>query len=586
MKESINFRFISTILGVILITLFVSSLKASVIVEINDLRPEQIKSAGFILNADQNIKIEAYGIRPHSRMHRRAFTYSWILNADTRDVVWELSEADRDRVKRFENSYEDNIDLKAGTYELYYAVYPYFSNDDDTYYYEDDFGSFLSNFFGAIFSDERRDYRRIDFEKLFIRVEGDGKALSEDEIFAQHEKYKDNALISFTRLRGEEYREQIFKVSKDTPIKIYAIGEVRRDGQFDFGWITNLETRERVWELDYRHSKNAGGSSKNRMSKEEIELKPGMYKAVYITDDSHHYNQWNTFPPYDPDFYGLTVTTENEKGTADITLLDKADTIESEPIVELTKVRDHEYRNEGFTLNKPLKLHIFALGEGRDNEMFDYGWIVNTKTREKVWTMKFRDTEPAGGDDKNRMFDGIVQLEPGNYMAYYVTDGSHAYHSWNTSPPFDEKHWGITITVMDENYSPDDVSVYKEADDPNVIAKIVRVGDDVRERQKFTMEKDGYVHVYAIGEGSRDEMYDYAYIENYDTGRKVWEMTYRKTDQAGGARKNRLFDDDVHLEAGTYYVIYRTDDSHSFEDWNEDPPYDPVNYGVTITRAK
>ena len=60
-------------------------------------------------------------------------------------------------------------------------------------------------------------------------------------------------------------------------------------------------------------------------------------------------------------------------------------------------------------------------------------------------------------------------------------------------------------------------------------------------------------------------------------------MTYRKTDRAGGARKNRLFDDEIYLKAGTYQVIYESDDSHSFEEWNSRPPDDPFNWGITIT---
>jgi len=237
-------------------------------------------------------------------------------------------------------------------------------------------------------------------------------------------------------------------------------------------------------------------------------------------------------------------------------------------------------------LKKDLDIHILAIGEGRDGDMFDYGWIVDMKTREKVWKMKFRDTEPAGGASKNRMFDGIIHLEAGNYMAYFITDDSHAYHSWNASAPFMEKKYGMTVSVIDENYKDGDVTAYEEEKDKSVIAKIVRVGDYAREKQEFTIEKDGNVHIYAIGEGMRGEMYDYAYIQSANTGKVVWEMTYRKTERAGGAHKNRLFDDEIYLKAGTYQLIYESDDSHSFEEWNSRPPDDPFNYGVTITYSE
>ncbi|MDP9323015.1 MAG: hypothetical protein M3P13_05220, partial [Acidobacteriota bacterium] len=65
----------------------------------------------------------------------------------------------------------------------------------------------------------------------------------------------------------------------------------------------------------------------------------------------------------------------------------------------------------------------------------------------------------------------------------------------------------------------------------------------------------------------------------------VWEMTYRITEHAGGAAKNRRFDGTVRLPAGDYVVKYETDESHSFGDWNAAPPDDPEMWGITIFRA-
>jgi hypothetical protein len=93
------------------------------------------------------------------------------------------------------------------------------------------------------------------------------------------------------------------------------------------------------------------------------------------------------------------------------------------------------------------------------------------------------------------------------------------------------------------------------------------------------------VQVYALGEGVGRDMVDYAWIEVQGTGRVVWEMTYRTSEHAGGARKNRVFDGTINLPAGTYVVHYESDGSHSYEDWNDDPPDDPEAWGVTVRRA-
>ncbi len=80
-------------------------------------------------------------------------------------------------------------------------------------------------------------------------------------------------------------------------------------------------------------------------------------------------------------------------------------------------------------------------------------------------------------------------------------------------------------------------------------------------------------------------MYDYGWIEDASTGKVVWEMTYRMTEHAGGARKNRVYDGMIVLPAGKYTVFYETDGSHAFNDWNDDPPDDPTSWGITVSLA-
>jgi hypothetical protein len=59
-------------------------------------------------------------------------------------------------------------------------------------------------------------------------------------------------------------------------------------------------------------------------------------------------------------------------------------------------------------------------------------------------------------------------------------------------------------------------------------------------------------------------------------------MERDRTRQAGGAVKNRLFDEMVSLPKGTYTLRFKTDESHAYGDWNDDPPFDPEHYGVTV----
>jgi len=79
-------------------------------------------------------------------------------------------------------------------------------------------------------------------------------------------------------------------------------------------------------------------------------------------------------------------------------------------------------------------------------------------------------------------------------------------------------------------------------------------------------------------------MYDYGWIENASTGTVVWEMTYSMTFHAGGGRKNRSVNTTLLLEKGDYLLRYRSDDSHSYNDWNVEPPDDPEYWGITLYR--
>jgi hypothetical protein len=234
-------------------------------------------------------------------------------------------------------------------------------------------------------------------------------------------------------------------------------------------------------------------------------------------------------------------------------------------------------------LKKPAKLQIYAIGEGRDGDMFDYGWIIDAQTREKVWKMRYRDTEHAGGASKNRLYDGVIDLEAGDYLVYYVTDGSHSYRDWNSTPPYDRANWGITVAAVDG--SLDNVKPFREEDNKAILAKITRVRNDENIRETFSLDDNGTVRIYALGEGTRGRMYDYGWIEDRNSGKVVWEMSYRITEHAGGARKNRLYNDLIQLERGEYSLNFESDDSHAYNDWNDTPPYDPVNWGITIFRA-
>jgi len=557
--------------------------QSTTLADLNEFQPEEIKFAGFNITSPAAVNIELAVLQPRRSERDVLLSYAWILRSDTREKVWEVFDADPNDREGENLIFKEEIQLSPGTYEVYYSTYPAYDRwgDDDFH-----FDGVISGLMHVIFSrDYSRRYYPEDYEELYFRITGNGSPLKEDQIIAYQQQLKETAILSISPERDDIYASQQIQVQKPISVRIYALGEARKDSEFDFGWITDVRTRERIWQFKYRRSEHAGGASKNRMINREIELQPGVYEVVYLTDDSHSYRDWNMAAPFDPEFWGLTIWPVDPAEKSLVRHVDDHEGNIWRNVVKFEKARDNAYFAEGFTLEKPMDIHVLALGEGRDGEMFDYAWIVNAKNRKKVWSMDYYDTEPAGGAEKNRIFDGIVNLEAGNYILYYVTDGSHAYRSWNAGKPCDPSAWGVSVAAPAEMEKAGFIKPYQEEDDPSVLARIIRVGDYSRKKEKFVLDSDQYIHIYALGEGDRDEMYDYAWIENARSGKVIWEMTYRKTERAGGARKNRVFDDRILFPAGEYYVIYESDDSHSFGDWNDSPPYDQMNYGITISYA-
>ncbi|MCG3121536.1 MAG: hypothetical protein ALAOOOJD_04670 [bacterium] len=541
------------------------------------------------------MKIEAVGLDEVNR--RLPPTTAWIVNAQTRETVWEMTEENSNyRGKRL-NEINESVSLPRGNYEVYYAFYP------TSWSYSSgarNFGDAVKHAWNEIFEDgNNRDYSyyRDKQRELKIAIRGVGRSANKDEVTRWQNEYKADAIITMTALWDDRYEKQGFTLDRSLDLQIYAVGETgwdndwnwsrksrRADEQelYDHGWIINTQTREKVWKFTYADSKPAGGAPKNRLINQTLALPAGSYAAFFVTDDSHSERRWNAAPPHDPSFWGLTIRVKDPALKASVKKFDYEPLPDKNVVANLTKLGDEEFRTVGFTLKRPLDVRIYAIGEGRDDAMFDYGWIIEAKTHKKVWEMNFDETEHAGGASKNRLFDGTRRLEAGSYLAYFVTDGSHSYVDWNSSAPYDQEHWGMVITAANDKFSADDVAPYEEKEDGSVLAQLIHVRDHDRDNKRFTMKSDGQVRVYAIGEGRDGDMFDFGWIEDASTGKTVWEMTYRMTSHAGGAKKNRLYDDVVALKAGDYIVHFETDDSHSFNDWNDDPPHDATHYGITL----
>ncbi len=676
------------------------------IFEMDDFMGNELRQQTFKLKQDSELNIDLIGAR--NRDSDQYYAMGWILDSKTREIVWSLDlestrrvEGDR-RLRQFTGS----IYLDEGEYEAYYyAGHPYMILG--TYNFEKDIegvGDVLNYLEGALEKEITKDGELADQRKRFkFAMSCD----NQNFVFKGSVPPKlEHEVVSITRPRNLSNIRRGFSLSDDLAIRLYAIGEYsdRSDVFVDGAKIINARTREKVWAMERWNTDWSGGALKNRCFHDDIMLDEGEYILNYWTDDSHTFDDWNGTPPYDPYFWGVTLAAEDEE---DLDKIKPSDVDERKTVlVQIVKVQDNENAARGFKLFDEIKVNIYAIGEGKKGVMYDYGWIETADDNEVVWSMKEEKTEHAGGAYKNRLFDGIIELDPGSYLLRYKSDGSHSYGAFNESPPPDDRHYGITLYVYDENFDPQDIQVDSmvkrtleisvpgrermeiivaphAAPDPEELQEqieeymeeyqalmqeirelevelaqnrhdrdamkdirkelqglhkelqklprenqffesdkfrkaleaqmkvlenqfyvadqgtssappppppegflvhITGVGNNINMQQSFMLNEPSRVHIYALGEGVKGEMYDYGWIERKSDGSIIWEMTYRKTGHAGGASKNRVVDDIIMLDKGEYVVHYISDDSHSYDSWNAYQPDHPEAWGISVKK--
>ena len=256
-------------------------------------------------------------------------------------------------------------------------------------------------------------------------------------------------------------------------------------------------------------------------------------------------------------------------------------------IVGLHGFETAEVRQQGFTLPRTLKVHIYAKGAGlhqvfhtsSDNPLFAYGWILNASTREVVWQMDGSNTKR---DWEYRVADQYLDLPAGSYEAYFANHGfgqslffaqwtrnidrralearaNERSHGFLAAVGADDaglvRHWreqvgnyGMEIYLPGGN--PSEVATFEA---PlrwkNIVVTLPANTDNGHWIQAFHLRKTITLHVYAEGEGSGRSMDDYGWITDAHSRLRVWEMGLDKSQFAGGARKNRRQVETIQLPA-------------------------------------
>jgi hypothetical protein len=564
------------------------------LIDILEVSPSEHTMRAFVLAGPEQLTITAIAAEPWpDRLRSREDEHyeddeqttwpaaAWIVDARTREVVWDVRAADTRRESSGLRRFSGTVRLPAGTYEAHYAFYPASSisfNGEMNLSLEDIVRLGRRAKTGGPYVEKEL------YKEFAFRITGNGRRASPEELESARSAFTGSSIARIVPEPNESAR-QGFELTRPTDVEVYAVGELSIDKEYDYGLIMNVDTHKRVWAMSYADTDPAGGSAKNRVARETVRLKPGRYVAYFVNDESHNPDDWNRVPATDPEFWGLLLRVSNAAARTAVKPFDYEPVPEGQTIVSIIGVGDDEQRSEGFTLKRPMEVGIYAIGEGT-SRMVDYAWIYDAEHHKHVWTMTLDNTQHAGGSEKNRLFDGTLHLEPGAYMVYYRTDGSHSAGEWNAAPPAESKYYGVSLFPANRRLNRADIGPFVRPGrgTSTPVAELTQMGDNERASRMFTLQRETKLRVYAVGEGRDGEMFDYGRIDDRD-GNVIWQMRYDETEPAGGSEKNRVFDGVITLRAGTYVLRYDSDGSHSHAGWNDDPPDDPESWGISVFRT-
>jgi hypothetical protein len=421
------------------------------VVSLKDAVKTEVQERTFTLPKDMKVHVYAKG---GGAGHQPFFAYGWILNAATREVVWQMDGHNAKAEGDFQVA-DQYLDLKAGTYEAYYSNHGFgwgggFSHgvrnidrrrveakrdpkDREEHWFRDTFEALIP---GRIEDwQARAPYYGME---LYVKP----AEAAEVKTAAGPQAWK-NEVLSLLATKDDGEWHSGFKVTRPITLHVYCQGErVSRGEMSDTGWIMEARTHKVVWEMSDAKASFAGGAEKNRRQVETLLLPPGEYLVGYTTDDSHSPADWNAAPPCDPLRYGLILSVPKDAELSAFSVQPAKEP--GKVLASVVKVGNDRHEKASFTLGAASSVRVYAIGEADDDEMADVAWITDASGA-KVWTMTVKGSTHAGGARKNRMQDQVIGLPAGTYTLHFETDGTHAYGDWNDLPPRDSDHYGATV---------------------------------------------------------------------------------------------------------------------------------------------
>ena len=582
---------------------------------------DELRHRAFQVERDAPLDLTAigsFGSRASDERGDQLAVFGWIVRRSDGEIVWQMTP---DAAERLEGDggtlaqVTDRVTLQPGLYDAYFTTYGF---DEDDHFWN-----------RAPWKADDRDWRfRLDDGGAGVLTnaaggadfaEGAGRGMGPEVI------YRTGPVRSHTE------RAAYLRVSEPTAVRLRTVGEVPRQSgdsfeQQDYAFLQNVYTGRPVWEMTRAATEPAGGHPRNRRADAVLTLQPGLYRAGFRTDGGHGPGDWWMAPPLDPLGWGLTLAYADPDDATSSTV-QEVDLSHLPVIASLAPLGNDERRASRFEVQDSLRVLALGLGEMRSSARYDYAWLVREPDADggvpvTVWETTYAESEPAGGESRNRRTEAALTLAPGTYTLHAQTDDSHSADGWHDTAPHDAEHWGATLFAFDPDYAGAPATEIRVPSDPGnewavpppppdagvpapppqplaqplavpdvqaLPVRLLATGPNERLAAGFELKAPARVQVTALGELSLSSRYDYGWIERVRDGQppeRVWEMTIDNAPYAGGMRRNRAAEAVIELPAGRYAARYQTDASHDPSGFVPDAaPDQPERYGLTVEIA-
>ncbi|MCA9727801.1 MAG: hypothetical protein KC729_08975, partial [Candidatus Eisenbacteria bacterium] len=274
-------------------------------------------------------------------------------------------------------------------------------------------------------------------------------------------------------------------------------------------------------------------------------------------------------------------------------------------LAALEEIERQGLRRAMFVLDRPTEIEIVAEGAGdrRGDEFLAQGWILDLKSRQPVWVQQDAHNERDRDNDNWRAterlelpagtygvffaaFNGFLPIDARFKVLGFTIGGFESklgrMHDWDDFGDPDE--WGIWVYATDPGLVPAPVPAQPPTAYPDAVVREIGLGDGEYRQVQLDLDRDVEFRLRATGENLRgnETFADDAWIVDRRSWDRIWKLDRQRTAAAGGAEKNRVFDERVQLSKGGYLISVVTNGSHATGSWDAMPPWDPDSWGLVM----